>query len=70
MSSSFLILLHVLNKLSVDKRTLVKIKTGKIPITCDEYPAFLYEDGSYTDADVDHGFLRGHILLRVSRFHL
>jgi hypothetical protein len=38
---------------------------GTIKVVADDWPAFLYEVGTYDPDELDKGLLRGHFLLRV-----
>lgn len=48
-------------------RTFCKLKDGRLSISADLMPAFMYQDpDSYNRLQPYEGFARGHILIRVS----
>lgn len=68
--SPVLILCLRVGTLSSRYRTYDGILAGKLPLTADMLPRFLYPQGqAHNPADVEDGMLRGHLVLRVrSRF--
>ncbi|KAJ6538175.1 hypothetical protein DFH09DRAFT_86186 [Mycena vulgaris] len=46
---------------------LARVAAGRVELTADQLPSFLYEDGSYDSVDLDKGLLRGHLTLRTLR---
>ncbi|KAF4597891.1 hypothetical protein EYR38_006283 [Pleurotus pulmonarius] len=44
-----------------------RIRDGTIKVRASIWPSFVYEDGSYDPDNMDHGLLRGRLLVRVMR---
>ncbi|KAJ7090546.1 hypothetical protein C8R44DRAFT_891981 [Mycena epipterygia] len=63
-----LIYTHTLTQfLLCNPSLLQKIIAGKLDLKGDDFPSFLWEDGSYDPKNFDQGLLRGELVLRVLR---
>jgi hypothetical protein len=49
-------------------RVKVKLRSGEVVVTGDQWPIFLYADCKYDPEDPWNGLLRGSILVNVSHF--
>ena len=47
-------------------RVISSIESGECPVTAFQFPALLYEEGSYDPNNLLQGLFRGHFLIRVS----
>lgn len=60
-----------LNRFGVDIilcRTRDQIRLFQIPITADDFPRFLWEGEQVNPQDMNEGFLRGELLIKVRVF--
>ncbi|KAJ7679880.1 hypothetical protein B0H17DRAFT_1138894 [Mycena rosella] len=44
---------------------LNRLVAGRVELTATAFPSFFWEEGSYNPDDLDHGLLRGHLILRI-----
>ncbi|GLB41608.1 hypothetical protein LshimejAT787_1002080 [Lyophyllum shimeji] len=48
-------------------QTIEKLHDGRIQVTGDDLPSFLYPDGQYDPEDLDKGLMRGPLVVRIWR---
>jgi hypothetical protein len=51
---------------TVSRRTREQIRSFQIPVTADDFPRFLWEGEHINPQDMNKGFLRGELLIKVS----
>jgi hypothetical protein len=55
---------------SAHDRTLHQIQDGRIAVTAEDWPAFLYDDTPYDPQNEELGLFRGFLLLQVRIYAL
>ena len=68
--NEYVILRWFLNIDPLFHRVINRIENGEYCVTALQFPAFLYEEGSYNPDDLLHGLFRGHFLIRVRPSHI
>ena len=49
---------------------LAQLDDGRLPVTAQDLPTFLYENGVVDLTEINKGLCRGHLLVRVSDIDL